>query len=40
MVQENGHWVIKRRTTELLLKDIGGTSHEIQGNVLKLKIGK
>ena len=40
MVQENGYWVLKRRSTDLLLKDIGGTSHEIDGDVLKLKIGK
>ena len=40
MVQENGYWVMKRRSTDLLLKDIGGTSHEVQGNVLNLKIGK
>lgn len=40
MVQENGYWVMKRRSTNLLLKDIGGTSHEINGDVLTLKIGK
>lgn len=40
MVQENGYWVMKRRSTDLLLKDIGGTSHEVEGTVLNLKIGK
>lgn len=40
MVQENGYWVMKRRSTEYLLKDIGGTSHEVEGNTLILKIGK
>ena len=40
MVQENGYWVLKRRSTEHLLKDIGGTSHSVSGNTLNLKIGK
>ena len=40
MVQENGQWVMKRRSTEVLLKDIGGTSHTINGDILILKIGK
>lgn len=31
---------MKRRSTEYLLKDIGGTSHEVEGNTLILKIGK
>lgn len=40
MVQENGYWVLKRRSTDLLLKDIKGTSHEVNGSVLSLKLGK
>ena len=40
MVQENGYWVMKRRSTDYLLKDIGGTSSEVEGNTLTLKIGK
>lgn len=40
MVQENGYWVLKRRSTDLLLKDINGTSHEVNGSVLSLKLGK
>ena len=39
-IYENGQWVMKRRSTDLLLKDVGGTSHEISGEVLKLKLGK
>jgi hypothetical protein len=31
---------MKRRSTDLLLKDVGGTSHEVSGEVLKLKLGK
>ena len=40
MVQENGKWVMKRRSTNYLLKDIGGTSHEVEDSTLSLKIGK
>lgn len=40
MVQENGYWVLKRRSTDLLLKDIKGTSHEVNNNILTLKLGK
>ena len=31
---------MKRRSTELLLKDIGGTSHSVNGNILNLTLGK
>lgn len=40
MVQENGKWTMKKRSTNYLLKDIGGTSHEVDDNILTLKIGK
>lgn len=40
MVQENGKWAMKRRSTNYLLKDIGGTSHEVEDSTLSLKIGK
>lgn len=40
MVQENGKWVMRRRSTNYLLKDIGGTSHEVEDSTLSLKIGK
>lgn len=40
MIQENGKWIMKRRSTNYLLKDIGGTSHEVEDNILTLKIGK
>lgn len=40
MVQENGKWTMKRRSTDYLLKDIGGTSHEVEDSTLSLKIGK
>ena len=39
-VYENGRWVMKRRSTDLLLKDIGGTSHSVNGNILNLTLGK
>lgn len=39
-VYEDGRWVMKRRSTDLLLKDINGTSHEVNGSVLNLKLGK
>lgn len=37
---ENGYYALKKRSTEKLLQDIGGTSHEVNGTVLSLKIGK
>ena len=40
MVMEDGHWVMKRRSTDYLLKDIGGISSEVDNNILNLKIGK
>ena len=39
-VYEDGRRVMKRRSTDLLLKDINGTSHEVNGSVLNLKLGK
>ena len=39
-VYENGRWVMKRRSVDLLLKDIHGTSHEVNNNILTLKLGK
>jgi hypothetical protein len=39
-VRENGRWVMKKRSTEYLLKDIGGASYEVSDNILNLKIGK
>lgn len=40
MVQENGRWTMKKRSTDYLLKDIGGTSHGVDDDTLILKIGK
>lgn len=37
---ENGYYTLKKRSTEKLLADIGGTSHEVHGTVLSLHIGK
>ena len=37
---ENGYYTLKKRSTEKLLEDIGGTSHEVNGAVLSLHIGK
>ena len=31
---------MKKRSTDYLLKDIGGTSHEVEDSTLSLKIGK
>ena len=36
----NGYYTFKRRSTEKLLQDIGGTSHGVQDGVLSLKVGK
>jgi hypothetical protein len=37
---ENGYYTLKKRSTDKLLADIGGTSHEVNGAVLSLHIGK
>ena len=37
---ENGYYTFKKRSTDVLLKDIGGTSTDIKDNTLILKIGK
>lgn len=37
---EDGSWTIQKRSTDMLLKDIGGTSTSINNEVLTLKIGK
>lgn len=37
---ENGYYTFKKRSTDVLLKDIGGTSYSFEEGVLSLKIGK